>query len=166
MNDYDWFIIARAVHVLSVVMWIGGVAFITTVLLPAMLKHIKNEQRFTLFEQLEHSFSWQAKLTTIAAGVSGFYMLYFLNAWHRYLYVEFWWLHLMTIIWLIFSIVLFVLEPLFLHKWFENQAKTNSKQTFITILRMHRVLLFLSLLAVAGAVLGSHGGLPMFNNEY
>ena len=32
----DDFILARAVHVLSVLLWIGGVAFVTTVLLPAV----------------------------------------------------------------------------------------------------------------------------------
>ncbi|RHW76393.1 hypothetical protein [Colwellia sp. RSH04] len=157
MNDYNWFVIVRSVHVLSIVLWIGGVAFITTVLLPSILKHINTEQRFTLFEQLEQSFSWQAKLTTLLAGASGWYMLHYLNAWQRYLHIEFWWLHLMTFIWLIFSIVLFVLEPLFLHKWFKNKAKEHCENTFNNILRMHRILLFLSLLAVVGATLGSHG---------
>lgn len=32
----DWGILARAVHVLAVVVWIGGVWFVTAVLLPAM----------------------------------------------------------------------------------------------------------------------------------
>ncbi len=32
----DWGIVARAIHVLGVIVWIGGVWFVTTVLLPAM----------------------------------------------------------------------------------------------------------------------------------
>ena len=32
----DDFTIARALHVLAVVAWIGGVAFVTTVLMPSM----------------------------------------------------------------------------------------------------------------------------------
>ncbi|MDP7593352.1 MAG: hypothetical protein QF552_11795 [Litorilituus sp.] len=157
MTDVDLFFLARSVHVLAVVIWIGGVAFITTVLLPALKKLASSEQRIKLFEQLEHTFSWQAKLTTLATGISGYYMLDFFNAWHRYLDINFWWLHLMTLVWFIFTLVLFVLEPLFLHRWFLQQAKIDSDKTFATIQRMHNVLLTLSLIAVFCAVAGAHG---------
>ncbi len=157
MKDYDLFVLARSVHVLAVVIWIGGVALITTVLLPALKKLATAQQRIELFEQLEHKFSWQAKVTTLLTGISGFYMLYFLDAWHRYQELQFWWLHLMTCIWAIFTLVLFVLEPLFLHRWFLQQAKKDADKTFAKIQRMHIILLTLSLIAVFGAVAGSHG---------
>ncbi len=157
MKDYDLFVLARSVHVLAVVIWIGGVAFITTVLLPALKKLATAQQRIELFEQLEHKFSWQAKVTTLITGISGFYMLYFLDAWHRYQELQFWWLHLMTCIWAIFTLVLFVLEPLFLHRWFLQQAQKDADKTFAKIQRMHIILLTLSLIAVFGAVAGSHG---------
>ncbi len=157
MKDFDLFVLARSVHVLAVVIWIGGVAFITTVLLPALKKLATSEQRIELFEQLEHKFSWQAKLTTLVTGISGFYMVYFLDAWHRYQELQFWWLHLMTCIWAIFTLVLFVFEPLFLHRWFLEQAKKDCEKTFAKIQRMHNILLTLSLVAVFGAVAGSHG---------
>ena len=32
----DWGIVARAIHVVAVVVWIGGVSLVTTVLLPAL----------------------------------------------------------------------------------------------------------------------------------
>ena len=157
MNDFDNFVLARSVHVLAVVFWIGGVAFITTVLLPALKKMTDQEQRMALFEQLEHKFAWHAKLATIATGISGYYMLDFLNAWQRYQDIQFWWLHLMTLVWFIFSLVLFVLEPLFLHRWFIEQAIKDSDKTFTRLQQMHSLLLSLSLLAVFGAVAGSHG---------
>ncbi len=157
MKDFDLFVLARSVHVLAVVIWIGGVAFITTVLLPALKTLATSEQRIELFEQLEHKFSWQAKVTTLVTGISGFYMVYFLDAWHRYQELQFWWLHLMTCIWAIFTMVLFVLEPLFLHTWFVKQAKIDSEKLFAKIQRMHNILLALSLIAVVGAVTGSHG---------
>ncbi len=156
MKDYDLFVLARSVHVLAVVIWIGGVAFITTVLLPALKKLATAQQRIELFEQLEHKFSWQAKVTTLITGISGFYMLYFLDAWHRYQELQFWWLHLMTCIWAIFTLVLFVLEPLFLHRWFLQQAQKDADKTFAKIQRMHIILLTLSLISVFGAVAGSH----------
>ncbi len=157
MNDFDLFVFARSVHVLAVVVWIGGVAFITTVLLPALNKMTDKAQRVSLFEQLEHKFAWHAKLATLATGISGYYMLDFLNAWQRYQDLSFWWLHLMTLVWFVFSLVLFVLEPLFLHRWFIEQANKNSDKTFVLLQRMHYLLLSLSLLAVFGAVVGSHG---------
>jgi len=36
--DVDWGIVARIVHVLAVVVWVGGVWFVTAVVLPAMRK--------------------------------------------------------------------------------------------------------------------------------
>jgi uncharacterized membrane protein len=157
MNDFDLFVLARSVHVLAIVIWIGGVAFITTVLLPALNKMVDKEQRVALFEQLEHKFAWHAKLATLATGISGYYMLEFLNAWQRYQDLAFWWLHLMTLVWFIFTLVLFVLEPLFLHRWFIEQAKKECDKTFACLQLMHNLLLSLSLLAVFGAVAGSHG---------
>ncbi len=157
MENIDLFVLARSIHVLAIVIWIGGVAFITTVLLPALKKLATSEQRIELFEQLEHKFSWQAKITTLATGISGYYMLDFLNAWHRYQELQFWWLHLMTFIWFVFTLVLFVLEPLFLHHWFLEQAQKDSDKTFAKIQRMHIILLSLSLIAVLGAVAGAHG---------
>lgn len=63
----------------------------------------------------------------------------------------------MTLAWLIFTLMLFVPEPLVLHKWFLKRAKAKPEQTFTFVQRMHWVLLALSLITVAGAVAGSHG---------
>jgi len=157
MNDFNYFVIARSLHVLAVVLWIGGVAFITLVLLPALMKLADSQQRIDLFEQLENKFAFIAKLSTLAAGISGYYMLEFLDAWHRYLEPSHWWLHLMTFVWFVFTLVLFVFEPLFLHQWFIEQAKKDSDKTFSRIVRMHKLLLALSLTAVLAAVAGAHG---------
>ena len=66
----------------------------------------------------------------------------------------------MVAIWAVFTIVLFVAEPLFLHRWFHARALRDPEEAFRLVLRLHRVLLSLSLIAVAGAVLGAHGALP------
>lgn len=113
--------------------------------------------RLELFEKLEGKFAFQAKMAALITGFSGFYMLGVMNAWERYQHVQFWWMHLMTLIWLIFIIVLFVLEPLFLHRWFLDKAVTNSDRAFSLLYSIHTVLLTLSLLAIFGAVAGSHG---------
>jgi uncharacterized membrane protein len=38
MEDYIYFGLARALHVVGVVLWIGGVAFVTTTLIPSLKK--------------------------------------------------------------------------------------------------------------------------------
>ncbi len=154
----DDFVLARIVHVLGVVLWIGGVAFVTLVLLPGM-KHLQPaSDRVAMFERLENGFAWQARLTTVLTGASGFYMLYVLDAWERFSDPGFWWLHAMSAIWLIFTVMLFVLEPLVLHKWFARRARSQPDSTLALIQRLHWVLLTASLVTVAGAVAGVHGG--------
>jgi uncharacterized membrane protein len=154
----DDFVLARIVHVLGVVLWIGGVAFVTLVLLPGM-KHLQPaSDRVAMFERLENGFAWQARLTTVLTGASGFYMLYVLDAWERFSDPGFWWLHAMSAIWLIFTVMLFVLEPLVLHKWFAQRARSQPERTLALIQRLHWVLLTASLVTVAGAVAGVHGG--------
>lgn len=150
--------LARALHVIGVIVWIGGVAFVTSVLLPAVRLDTPPDQRIARFEQLERRFAWQARLTTLLTGASGFYMLYRLDAWDRYGDPAAWWLHAMTAIWAIFTLMLFVLEPLVLHAWFHRRAERLPDGTFRLIQAMHWVLLAASLATVAGAIFGVHSG--------
>lgn len=150
---------ARALHVIGVVLWIGGVAMVTTVLLPAVRQFKTAEEQVAFFETVEARFGRQARWTTLLTGLTGFYMLSVLHAWGRYGLPQFWWIHAMTAIWLIFTVMLFILEPLVLHRWFLEQAKQNPERTFAVIQRLHWLLLALSLVTVLGAVSGVHGGL-------
>lgn len=158
MESFVSFVVARALHVFGVVLWIGGVAFVTLVLIPALRRLDKAGERLALFELLEGRFALQARVTTVLTGLSGFYMLHFLHAWDRYLQPQFWWIHLMTLVWVLFTLVLFVLEPLFLHRWFHELAERDDARAFRLVMRMHVILLTLSLLAVLGGVAGAHGG--------
>jgi uncharacterized membrane protein len=157
MENFTYFVFARALHVIGVVLWIGGVAFVTTVLIPSLKNINDSTNKLELFEQIEGKFSFQAKLVTLVTGISGFYMVEVMNAWGRYQQLQFWWMHLMTLIWFIFTLVLFVLEPLFLHQWFHEQAVKNSAKTFSQVHTIHKILLALSLLAVLGAVARAQG---------
>ena len=152
-------VLARIVHVLGVVVWIGGVAFVTTVLIPAIRRLPSAAERIQLFEQLEGRFASQARIATLLTGGSGFYMLHSMDAWNRYLDPAFWWIHLMTFVWLAFTIVLFVLEPAFLHRNFVALATRDSDRAFRLLHRMHWLLLTLSVAAIIGAVAGSRGPL-------
>jgi uncharacterized membrane protein len=151
--------IARAFHVLAVVHWIGGVSMVTLVLLPALIRSAPAAERLALFERIEAQFAFQARISTLVAGVSGFWMTHRLTAWERFADPRFWWMHAMVAIWTIFTVVLFVAEPLFLHRWFHARATRDPEGTFQLVLKLHRVLLALSLVTVAAGVLGAHGAL-------
>jgi uncharacterized membrane protein len=153
--------LVRAIHVLSVVLWIGGVGFVTSVMLPAVRRLKGADKRLSFFDLFEGRFARQARVTTSLAGLTGFYMVIRLDLWERFLSAGFWWMHAMVLVWLLFTLMLFVAEPLFLQRWIMARAKARPESTFRLVEWLHRVLLALSLLAVFGAVAGSHGFLVL-----
>lgn len=151
--------IARALHVVAVVLWIGGVAFVTTVLLPAVRRFRAPEERLAFFDAIERRFARQARVTTALAGLTGLYMLIRLDLWDRFLSMSYWWMHAMVAVWAVFTAMLFVAEPLVLHRRLHARAMSDPEGTFILVERLHLFLLALSLVTVLGAVAGSHGSL-------
>jgi len=154
--------IARALHVLSVVLWIGGVAMVTTVLLPAVRRHGDPAGRVELFERLESRFAAQARWTTLMAGVTGFWLVWRFDMWSRFAEPRYWWMHAMVAVWLLFTAMLFVIEPLFLHRRLLERGRRDPAGTLAFIQRFHWALLTLSLVTVFAAVAGSHGYLLSF----
>jgi uncharacterized membrane protein len=149
--------LVRAIHVLSVVLWIGGVGFVTTVMLPAVRRLKGADERLSFFDLFEGRFARQARVTTSLAGLTGFYMVIRLDLWDRFLVVGFWWMHAMVLVWLLFTLMLFVGEPLFFHRWILARARTAPESTFRLVEWLHRILLALGIVTVFGAVAGSHG---------
>lgn len=157
MEDFAFFGFARALHVVGVVVWIGGVAFVTTSLIPSLRAMANVDERLELFDQLEGKFAFQARIATVITGLTGFYMLEYMGAWDRYQQMQFWWVHMMTLIWLIFTVILFVLEPLVLHRRFKLLATENSDKAFALLHNMHKIILALSLITIFVTVAGVHG---------
>jgi uncharacterized membrane protein len=159
MHETQWWGFARALHVIGVVLWIGGVAMVTTVLLPAAAQFGEAQDPHAFFERVEHGFGRQARWTTALVGLSGFYLVAALDLWQRFAEARYWWMSAMVAIWAVFTLLLFVLEPLVLHRWFAARSLRDPQGTLRLVLRVHRILLILSLITVAGAVAGSHGAL-------
>ena len=149
--------VARIVHFLSVVLWIGGVAFVTTVLFPAVRRAHAPEDRLAAFLRFEQAFSWQARISVALAGLSGLYMAAKQDAWSRFATPEGWWLDAMAALWLAFALMLFVFEPLVLHRLEQAATGAAASGRFDRMERFHRVALALSLIVILGAVGGAHG---------
>jgi uncharacterized membrane protein len=62
--------IARALHVVSVILWIGGVGFVTTVLLPSVRRLKAPHERMRFFDAVERRFAWQARIWTVLVGLT------------------------------------------------------------------------------------------------
>ncbi|OYX63313.1 MAG: hypothetical protein B7Y88_13170 [Sphingomonadales bacterium 32-64-17] len=149
------FIIARAAHILAVLMWIGGVGFVTLVLFPSIRRSTRKEERLAAFHKFEGRFAPQAAVWVLLAGASGLWMTWRADLWSRFGDLQYWWMHAMVVIWLVFAAMLFVIEPLFLHR--RLRTSRDPAHLFERMERLHRILLALSLITVLGAVAGSHG---------
>jgi uncharacterized membrane protein len=151
-------VVARIIHVLSIVMWIGGVGFVTTVLFPSIRRSTAPEARLAAFVRFESAFSWQARISVTLAGLSGLYMTSRMDAWSRFAEPGFWWMDAMAALWAVFALMLFVIEPLVVHPRLKVAlASANSSRLFEQMEHFHRLLLIASLVTILGAVGGSHG---------
>jgi uncharacterized membrane protein len=148
--------IARAIHVVAIVHWMGGVAFVTTVILPAVSAMAEPSRRLALFEAIEQRFSAQVRVSVPLAGLSGAYMVERLDIWARFAAPDGWWLMAMAVVWLVFMAMLFVIEPL-LHHRFRRWATADAAGAFRFAQRAHWGLLAAGTATAAAAVLGAHG---------
>jgi len=151
----DDFTVARVVHVVAVLMWIGGVAFVTTVIMPAIRAASAPDARLADFHRIENRFSLQAKIWVLLAGTSGFWMVWRGGLWPRFSDPHYWWMIAMLGVWSLFALMLFVAEPLFLHRRMAHSP--SPARDFARMEMAHRILLVASLITTIGALGGSHG---------
>ena len=156
----DGLALARAIHVLALVHWIGGVAVVTTIVLPHARAMPNAQDAVAAFEAFERRFASQVRFSILLVGLSGLYMLAKLDAWSRFEYAAFWWLDLMVAVWTAFAVMVFVLEPLVLHRRFRAFALSNKDRAFTAAMWFHAAALLISAFTIVAGVLGAHGGLP------
>jgi uncharacterized membrane protein len=147
----DDFSIARALHILAIVLWVGGVGFVTTAATPAIRADYPPPERLAAFHRFERKFVSQARFWVALAGASGLWMVWRGDLWARYLDARFWWMHAMAALWLIFMLMLFVIEPFVLHRRFVGSA--SPEKDFDRLETMHRILLTLLVITIGGAAL-------------
>ncbi len=156
MYDLLW---ARAIHVVALVHWIGGVAFVTTIVLPSARKASTASEALALFQAFERRFAPQVRVSIALVGLSGAYMLSRLDAWQRLQSLSFWWLDLMIAVWIAFAIMVYVLEPLGIDRRFAEFALRDKDRAFAIMTYLHGVALTVSAVAIGAGMFGAHGGL-------
>ncbi|MFZ5746549.1 MAG: hypothetical protein ACOY45_02700 [Pseudomonadota bacterium] len=152
--------LARALHVLGVVVWIGGLWMVTAVILPAVRRGDFGPDRLAAFHAVERRFVWHARAALLVVGASGFAMTAELDVWWRFADPAYWWMHAMVALWTIFLLILFVGEPLVLHRLFPAWVRHDEARAFAWFQRFHILLLVMSCATVLGAVAGAHGWTP------
>ena len=150
--------LARALHVLFVAHWIGGVAFVTLVALPLALSKSEAKAGWALFEAIEGRFAAQVRWSIPLAGLSGLWMTWRLELWGLFAYPAFWWLDAMVFVWALFMLIVFVVEPL-AHRRLTALAARDPAALLRRLLRVHLALLAMAAVAIVGAVAGAHGGI-------
>ena len=72
--------LARAIYVLAVVHWIGGVAFVTLIALPLARASEDARKGWALFEAIERRFAAQVRVSLPLAGAAGLWMTWRLRS--------------------------------------------------------------------------------------
>ena len=150
--------LARALHVLFVVHWIGGVAFVTLVALPLARARDDPRQGWALFEAIERRFAAQVRVSIPLAGATGLWMTWRLDLWSRFDDLAFWWMDAMAIVWTLFMLIVFVVEPLQQARVATGAAR-DPGAVLRRLSREHIILLAAAIVTIVGAVAGVRGGL-------
>jgi uncharacterized membrane protein len=146
-----------AIHVLGVVIWIGGVAFVTIIIFPMITRMESSMEKVLFFQGVEHRFAKIAKLSVIIVGLTGVGLLHITGEWN----LLFKWSGigptLMLIVWTFYVLVLLFEGRLF-KVIFRGKAQQDTAKVFLRLTVFHWVILGLSLLAVVVGVWAGHGG--------
>lgn len=148
--------LVRALHVLFVTHWIGGVAFITFVALPLALARAESGEGWALFEAIERRFAAQVRVSIPLAGATGLWLTWRLDLWSRFGDAAFWWMGAMLALWALFMLIVFVGEPL-VDKRLAAMAARDAAGALRRLLRAHLILSAAAIVTIFGAVVGSHG---------
>ncbi len=142
--------IALTIHIISIVVWIGGVSFVTLVTFPMILRMDKSLEMVMMFQGTEHRFGKIAKAMVILAGLSGLYLIYEKG-------ISGFGVYIMIFVWVFYASLLFGLEKLLFKKLFgKPEDQGDMKKVFNFLQVFHWVVLGLSFLAVAGGVWSAH----------
>jgi len=149
-------------HIVAVILWIGGLVFVTGVVLPMAIKTPDALQKVLTFQRVEHRFAPLAKWYNIVTGATGFAMVYLLGLGGLYFTKEGAALTFMTAVWLFWFVMLVGLEPVVIRKMLEKMARESGQMDidgiFRKVKKLHWFMVAVSLAAAAAGAVVAHGG--------
>jgi hypothetical protein len=84
-------------------------------------------------------------------------MTWRLGLWSSFFDPAFWWMDAMLLVWIVFTVAVFGIEPI-AHRRLTASAARDPEAVLGRLFRAHVVLLSAAALTIAGAVAGTHGG--------
>lgn len=157
------YIIFLIIHIFGVVIWIGGVAFVTMITFPMIQRAENSLEQVMMFQGVEHRFSKIAKIMVVLVGLSGLYLIYEKYGFNfKELGFGVW---IMIIVWAFYASLLFGLEKIIFKKLFSTPAgkpadlptgQAGTKKIFNILQGFHWVVLALSFLAIAAGIWTGH----------
>ncbi len=145
------------IHVICVIVWIGGVTFVTTVIFPMMYLTEGSLEKALMFQRVEHRFAGMVKWLIGIVGVTGFWLLYAKYGFGILAQAHGIGVIIMIFAWAFYTTVL-LLERKIFGRIFADPEKIDMDQALKLINIMHWFLLTISYAAVAGGVWFGHGG--------
>ena len=143
----DWLIY---LHVLSIVVWIGGVAFVTAIVFPALAGMEDSMAKVSFFMGFEKRFQFLAKVCVILAGGSGILLFWQRGAFSGLTTDEAFLLGSKFLVWLTFLVLLFGAEKRLMGVLVSE--KTSPEKAFRRLAIFHWVVLILSLIAIVAGI--------------
>jgi uncharacterized membrane protein len=145
------------IHVICVIVWIGGVAFVTTVIFPMMYRTEGSLEKALLFQGVEHRFAGIVKWLIGIVGITGFWLLFAKYGLAILAQPKAAGLVIMIFAWALYTTIL-LLERKIFGRIFADPEKIDMNKALKLINVMHWFLLTISFSAVAGGVWFGHGG--------
>ena len=137
-------------HVLSVVIWIGGVAFVTAIVFPVLTRMEDSMAKVSFFIGFEKRFQLLAKILVILVGATGVLLFLQRGAFASLTGEETTLLGYKFFVWLFYLVLLFGAEKRLMATLVS--PKTTLDKAFKRISVFHWVVLVLSLIAVVSGI--------------
>lgn len=142
-------------HVFAVIVWIGGVTFVTTVVFPMMYKTEGSLEKALLFQRIEHRFVKMVRWLIAIVGLTGVHLLQAKHGFGALLRLDGLPYVIMLFAWAVYLGV-FLSERKLFARLFADPQKFDVDKALRMINVMHWVLLSLSYAAVAAGVWAGH----------
>lgn len=144
-----------ALHVVTIVLWIGGVAFVTIIIFPMLLRMEDSLEKVLLFQRVENKFARQARFYAWVAGITGGLLLYLTGGYRMLFTLSGLGITIMLLVWLIYTFIL-TFEKRIFKVIFSQPEKLDTSKVFRRLNLFHWFIMGLSLLAVFVGVYSGH----------